>query len=58
MESCISCFMVKILKDFCVMADARERIRLVPLKAIQTSNPTPLANVAILIPPVITVGSN
>ena len=53
--SCFSCVMVKILKDFCVMAVARERSRLVPLKAIPTGNPTPLANVAIEIPPVITV---
>ena len=34
------------------MAVARERSRLVPLKAIPTGNPTPLANVAMLIPPV------
>ena len=50
--SCFSCFTVKILKDFRVMAVARERSRLVPLKAIPTGNPTPLANVAMLIPPV------
>ena len=37
------------------MAVARERSRLVPLKAIPTGNPTPLANAAIDIPPVITV---
>ena len=37
------------------MAVARERSRLVPLKAIPTGNPTPLANAAIEIPPVITV---
>ena len=36
------------------MAVARERSRLVPLKAIPTGNPTPLANATILIPPVIT----
>ena len=53
--SCFSCFTVKILKDFCVIAVARERSRLVPLKAIPTGNPTPLANAAIEIPPVITV---
>ena len=52
---CFSCFTVKILKDFRVMAVARERSRLVPLKAIPTGNPTPLANAAIEIPPVITV---
>ena len=46
---------MKILKDFRVMAVARERSRLAPLKAIPTGNPTPLANAAILIPPVITV---
>ena len=53
--SCFSCFTVKNLKYFCVMAVARERSRLVPLKAIPTGNPTPLANAAIEIPPVITV---
>ena len=37
------------------MAVARERSRLVLLKAIPTGNPTPLANAAIEIPPVITV---
>ena len=37
------------------MAVARERSRLVPVKGIATSNPTPLANAAIEIPPVITV---
>ena len=47
--------MVKILKDFHVMAVARERSRLVPRKAIPTGNPTPLANAAMLIPPVIIV---
>ena len=53
--SCFSCFMVKIFKDFLVIAVARERSRLVPLKAILTGNPTPLANATILIPPVINV---
>ena len=38
-----------------VMEVARERSRLVPLKAMPTGNPTPLANAAMLIPPVITV---
>ena len=47
--------MVKILKNFRVMAVAKERSRLVPLKATPTGNPTPLANAAIDIPPVITV---
>ena len=37
------------------MAVAREKSRLVPLKAIPTGNPSPLANAAMLIPPVITV---
>ena len=46
---------MKILKDFRVMAVARGRSRLVPLKAILTGNPTPLENAAIEIPPVITV---
>ena len=37
------------------MGVTRERSRLVPLKAIPMGNPTPLANAAIEIPPVITV---
>ena len=37
------------------MAVARERSRLVPLKAIPTGNPTLLANAVMEIPPVITV---
>ena len=37
------------------MTVARERSRLVRLKAIPTGNPTPLANAAIEIPPVITL---
>ena len=53
--SCFSCFTVKILKDFRVMAIARERGRFVPPKAIPTGNRTRLANAAMLIPPVITV---
>ena len=53
--SCFSCFTVKILEDFHVMAVARERSRLVPLKAIPTGSPAPLANAAIDIPPVIIV---
>ena len=36
------------------MAVARERSRLVPLKAMPTGRPIPLANAAIEIPPVIT----
>ena len=55
MESGFSCFTVKILKYFHVMAVVRERSRLVPLKAIPTGNPTPLENAAIVITPVITV---
>ena len=54
-ESCFSCFKMNILKDFCVMEVAREKSRLVPLKVIPTNNPTPLANAAIDILPVITV---
>ena len=46
---------MKILKDFRVIAVAKERSRLVPLKAIATGNLTTLANAAIEIPPVITV---
>ena len=37
------------------MTVAREKSRLVPLKAIPTGRPTPLANAAIETPPVITV---
>ena len=47
--------MVKVLKDFRVMTVARERSRLVPLKAMPTGRPTPLANAAIETTPVITV---
>ena len=54
MELCFSCFTVKILKDFRVMAVAREKSRIVPPKAIPTGNPTTLANAAIEIPPVMT----
>ena len=53
--SCFSCFPVKILKDFRVMAVTRERSRLVPLKAIPTGNPTLLGNAVMEIPPVLTV---
>ena len=53
-ESCFYCFTVKVLKDFRVMTVATEKSRLVLLKAIQTGNPTPFANAAIYIPPVIT----
>ena len=45
---------MKILKDFHVMAVARETSRLVPLNAMPTSNATPLANAVMLIPPAIT----
>ena len=37
------------------MTATRERIRLVPLKAMPTGRPTPPANAAIETPPVITV---
>ena len=37
------------------MTVARERSRLVPLKAVPTGRPTPLATAAKEIPPVITV---
>ena len=45
---------MKILKDFHVMAVARERSKLVPPKAKPTGDPTPMANPVIDIPPVIT----
>ena len=44
---CFSCFTVKILEDFCVMTVARERRKLVSLKAVPTGRPAPLANAAI-----------
>ena len=47
--------LVKFLKDFCVMTLARERSRLVPLKAMSTGRRAQLANAAIEIPPMITV---
>ena len=50
-----SYFTVKVLKDFRVIAAAREKDWLVPLNAIPTGRPTPLANTAIKTPPVITV---
>ena len=55
MELRFSCFTVKVLKDFHVMAAARERSRLVSPKAMPTGGPTQLPNTAIEIPPVITV---
>ena len=55
MASCFSCFTVKIFKDFRVMIVAREKSRLVPLKAMPTGKPTPLANAGIETPPVIIV---
>ena len=55
MESCFSCFTVKVLKDFSVMTAARERSRLLPLKTMLRGRPTPLANAGMEIPPVVTV---
>ena len=48
-------FTVKILKDFHVMAVAREKRRLVPLNTIPTGRLAPLANAAIETPSVMTV---
>ena len=48
MASFFSCFTVKVLKDFRVMAVARERIRLVSLRVMPAGSPTPLANVLYL----------
>ena len=47
--------MVNILKDFCVIAVAREKYRLTPPNNTSTDRPTPLVNTAIEIPQVITV---
>ena len=55
MASCFSFFMIKVLKNFRVMTVAKERSRLVPLKAMPTGRPKLLANSATEIPPVITV---
>ena len=55
MELCFSCFTVKVMVDFHMMTVAREITRLVPLNAMPTGRPTPLANAAMLIPPLITV---
>ena len=46
---------LKVLQDFCVMTVARERSTLVLFMVMPTGRPTPLGNVAIEIPPVITV---
>ena len=53
MASCFSCFMVKVLKDFCVMTVARDR--LVQLRVMPIGRPTPLVNAAMKTPTVITV---
>ena len=55
MASCFSSFTVKDSKDFCVMTVARERRRLILLRAMLAGRPKPLANAAIEIPPAITV---
>ena len=54
MALCFSCFTVKVLKYFHVMAVERERSRIVPLKAMPTDRLTLLANAAIEFPPVTT----
>ena len=45
------CFTVNILKDFCVIAVAREKTGLGPLNALPTGRPMPLAKVTIETPP-------
>ena len=50
----LHCFIVKVLRDFRVMTVARERSRLVPLKAMATGRPKLLTNAAIETPPVTT----
>ena len=52
MASCYSCFMINVLQAFCVVTVARERSRLVPLKAIPMGRTTPLANAVLEIVPV------
>ena len=47
--------MVKVLEDFRVVTVAREKSRLVSLKAMPAGRPAPLANAAIEIHPVIIV---
>ena len=55
MVSFFSCFTVKVLEDFCMMTVAREKSRLASLKVPPTGKPTPLANAAIEITPVVTI---
>ena len=55
MKLCFSCFTVKVVKDFRVMAVARERSRLATPKVAPMGRPTSLGNAAMEIPPVITV---
>ena len=43
--------MVNISQDFCVIAVAREKSRLVSLNAMPTGRPTPLTKVAMEVPP-------
>ena len=52
--SCYYCFMITILKDFCVTAVARKKTRLILSNTIPTRSPTPIANKVMEIPPVIT----
>ena len=52
---CFSCFIVNILKDFCVIAVLRQKNRLVYFNAITTGIPTPFPTLAMETPPVITV---
>ena len=52
--SCYSCFMITILKDFCVTAVARKKTRLILFNTIPARRPTPIANKVIEVPPVIT----
>ena len=55
MESCFSRLTRRGLEDFRMAVVITERNRLAPPKAIPAGNPTPFANAAIDIPPVIAV---
>ena len=55
MESCFSRLTLRGLEDFRMAVVITERNRLAPPKAIPAGNPTPFANAAIDIPPVIAV---
>lgn len=46
-----SCFKAIFLKNICVTAIVREKVKLIPLNSVSTDKPALLANVAIETPP-------